>query len=117
MIVIKEKQVLMQFRSKDFSFVEDKPIDDLHHIFREIKVKPNLSQNTAISLLCCFDEHAEKTDQLASAASEIFDVEVEKNLTLLTIRHYDDATIKKLTENKVIVLTQKTPVTIQLLMR
>lgn len=116
-IVIKEKQVLMQFRSKDFSFVEDKPVDDLHHIFREIKVKPNLSQNTAISLLCCFDEHAEKTDQLASAASEIFDVEVEKNLTLLTIRHYDDATIKKLTENKVIVLTQKTPVTIQLLMR
>lgn len=116
-IVVKEKQVLMQFRSKDFSFVEDKPVDDLHHIFREIKVKPNLSQNTAISLLCCFDEHAEKTDQLASAASEIFDVEVEKNLTLLTIRHYDDATIKKLTENKVIVLTQKTPVTVQVLMR
>lgn len=116
-IVVKEKQVLMQFRSKDFSFVEDKPVDDLHHIFREIKVKPNLSQNTAISLLCCFDEHAEKTDQLALAASEIFDVEVERNLTLLTIRHYDDATIQKLTENKVIVLTQKTPVTIQALMR
>lgn len=116
-IVVKEKQVLMQFRSKDFSFVEDKPVDDLHHIFREIKVKPNLSQNTAISLLCCFDEHAEKTDQLAQSASLIFDVEVERNLTLLTIRHYDNATIEKLTENKVIVLTQKTPVTVQVLMK
>jgi aspartate kinase len=116
-IVIKEKQVLMQFRSKDFSFVEDKPVDDLHHLFRDIKVKPNLSQNTAISLLCCFDEHAEKTDLLAQSASLIFDVEVERNLTLLTIRHYDEATIKKLTENKMIVLQQKTPETVQLLMR
>ena len=116
-IVVKEKQVLMQFKSKDFSFVEDKPVDDLHHIFREIKVKPNLSQNTAISLLCCFDEHAEKTDLLAQSASLIFDVEVERNLTLLTIRHYDEATISKLTKDKIIVLKQKTPVTIQVLMR
>ncbi|RYY72220.1 MAG: aspartate kinase [Chitinophagaceae bacterium] len=116
-IVLKENQVLMQFKSKDFSFVEDKPVENLHHLFREIKVKPNLSQNTAISLLCCFDDHAEKTDLLAQSASLIFDVEVEKNLTLLTIRHYDEATITKLTENKVIVLQQKTPETVQLLMR
>jgi aspartate kinase len=116
-IVIKDKQVLIQFRSKDFSFVEDKPVEDLHHLFRDIKIKPNLSQNTAISLLCCFDEHAEKTDLLAQSASLIFDVEVERNLTLLTVRHYDEATIQKLTENKVIVLQQKTPETVQVLMR
>ena len=116
-IVIKEKQVLMQFKSKDFSFVEDKPVEQLHHIFKEIKVKPNLSQNTAISLLCCFDEHAEKTDRLASEASEIFDVIVEKDLTLLTIRYYDEATIEKLTTEKTVVLTQQTPVTVQMLMK
>ena len=116
-IVVKENQVLMQFKSKDFSFVEDKPVEDLDHLFKAIKVKPNLSQNTAISLLCCFDDHAEKIDQLASAASEIFDVEIEKNLSLLTIRHYDAATIKKLTENKLIVLEQKTLETVQMLVR
>jgi aspartate kinase len=116
-IVVKEKQVLMQFKSKDFSFVEDKPVDSLHRIFREIKIKPNLSQNTAISLLCCFDDHPEKIDALAIAASEIFDVEVEKNLSLLTIRHYDAATIEKLTMQKAVVLEQKTPVTVQMLVR
>jgi aspartate kinase len=52
-IVIKEKQVLIQFKSKDFSFVEDKPVAQLHEIFRKVKMKANLSQNTAISLLCC----------------------------------------------------------------
>ncbi len=116
-IVVKEKQVLMQFKSKDFSFVEDEPVEELDHLFKAIKVKPNLSQNTAISLLCCFDEHAEKTDALAAAASAIFDVEVEKNLSLLTIRHYDAATIEKLTKDKVIVLEQKTAVTVQMVMR
>jgi aspartate kinase len=116
-IVVKEKQVLIQFKSKDFSFVEDKPVEDLHHLFEMVKVKPNLSQNTAISLLCCFDDHTEKMDALASQASLLFDVEVEKNLSLLTIRHYDAATIEKLTKDKVIVLEQKTQETLQMLMR
>ena len=46
-----------------------------------------------------------------------WDTEVEKNLSLLTIRHYDAATIERLTKDKVIVLEQKTPVTVQMLMR
>ncbi|MEO5943978.1 MAG: aspartate kinase [Ferruginibacter sp.] len=116
-IVIKEKQVLIQFKSKDFSFVEDKPVAQLHEIFRSVKTKANLSQNTAISLLCCCDDHYEKIDQLALEASVIFDVELERNLSLLTIRHYDEETIKKLVKDKVVVLEQKTINTVQLVLR
>ncbi len=116
-IVVKEHQVLMQFKSKDFSFVEDKPVEELHQLFEKVKVKPNLSQNTAISLFCCFDDHAEKIDALAAEASVLFDVELEKNLSLLTIRHYDAASIEKLTRDRVVVLEQKTSVTLQALMR
>ncbi len=116
-IVDKAKQVLIQFKSKDFSFVEDEPVHQLHELFNQVKIKPNLSQNTAISLLCCFDDKAEKIDKLAADASLIFDVEVERNLALLTIRHYDEETIKTLTAGKQIVLEQKTPQTIQVLMR
>lgn len=116
-IVNKEKQVLIQFKSKDFSFVEDRPIQELHDIFRRVKIKPNISQHTAISLLCCFDEHAEKVDQLAQAAAEIFDVSLERNLTLLTIRHYNKEKINALTEGKKILLEQKTTDTVQVVMR
>ncbi len=116
-IVYKENQVMIQFRSKDFSFVEDKPVEDLHLLFEKAKVKPNLSQNTAISLLCCFDEHPDKINALAAEASVLFDVELERNLSLLTIRHYDEASIQKLTANRVIVLEQRTPITLQVLMR
>jgi aspartate kinase len=116
-IVVKKDQVLMQLNSKDFSFVEEKPLGMLHHMFAEIKIRPNLSQNGAISLLCCFDNKSEKIEKLALAAAEIFDVQIEKNLTLLTIRYYTEEKIRELTKGKIIVLEQKTTETIQVLMR
>ena len=116
-IVLMKDQVLMQLSSKDFSFVEEKPISRLHEIFDSIKIRPNLSQNGAISLLCCLDNRPEKIDKLAALASEIFDVQLEKNLTLLTVRHYNDTTINDLTKGKTILLEQKTVETIQVLMR
>ncbi len=116
-IVLKKDQVLMQLSSKDFSFVEEKPISLLHEIFDHIKIRPNLSQNGAVSLLCCLDNWPDKIDKLAALAAEIFDVQIEKNLTLLTVRHYDEATIDDLTKGKTILLEQKTVETIQVLMR
>ncbi|MBU3714429.1 MAG: aspartate kinase [Ferruginibacter sp.] len=116
-IVNKQKQVIIQFKTKDFSFMEDRPIHQLHELFKEVKVKPNLSQNTAISLLCCFDDHAEKIDLLAGKASELFDVTVEKDLTLLTVRHYNQETLNKLSQNKTVVLEQKTTETAQMVVR
>ncbi len=116
-IVLKSNQVLIHFRSKDFSFMEGKALGQLHKIFNTVKLQPNLTQNTAISFVCCFDGHAEKTGQIAADASSLFDVDVERDLSLLTIRHYDAATIAKLTDGKNIILEQRTPETMQAVIR
>lgn len=116
-IVLKRKQVMIRFGSRDFSFIEGKPMEQLHNIFKQIKLQPNLSQNTAISLICCFDDLGERTDQIAQEASQYFDVDMEKDLSLLTIRHYDQPTIAKFTEGKNIILEQRTPVTMQRMVR
>jgi aspartate kinase len=116
-IVVKNKQVLMKLSSRDYSFVEDTLVGKLHHFLDELKMRTNLSQNGAISLLCCLDDHSEKIEKLALAASEFFDVVVEKDLTLLTIRHYTNDTIEKLTAGKVQVLSQKTSDTLQVLLK
>lgn len=116
-IVAKENQVLMQFRTKDFSFVEEKPINQLHELFEQVKLSPNLSQTTAISIFSCLDDKPEKIERLALAASELFEVQIERGLTLLTIRHYNEAIVKKLTDNKVELLSQKTKETIQVLIK
>jgi aspartate kinase len=116
-IVVKKNQVLMELSSKDYSFVEEKPMSQLHAMFAKIKIQPNLTQNGAVGLLCCLDDKPEKIEKLALAASEIFDVRIEKNLTLLTIRHYTREKYEELIKGKTVVLMQRTPETVQVLMR
>ena len=115
--VVKQKQVLLHLTSQDYSFVGDELIISLYQIFKEIKIKPNLIQTGAVSLQLCVDDRADKVELLASKASAIFDVQIEKDLELLTIRHYTDDIISQLTLNKNILLTQKTSETFQALYR
>lgn len=116
-IVVKDKQVLLELSSKDFSFVGEEYVSRLYELFAQIKIRPNLIQNGAISILCCLDDKPEKIEKLALAASEIFDVQVKKDLTLLTIRHYTREKFDELTKGKTILLTQRTTETVQALMQ
>lgn len=116
-IVLKQNQILMHLHSKDFSFVGESLTANLYNLFSEIKIKPNLIQIGAVSLHICLDDRPDKIEKLALAASEFFEVSIEKELTLLTIRHYKNETLKNLTEGKEIVLKQQSPQTVQVLMR
>ena len=116
-IILKYNQVLLTLSSIDFSFVGEQPMIKLYKIFEDLKIKPNLIQTTAISILLCMDDVAEKIESVALSAAEIFNVQIEKSLTLWTIRHYNEKTIQQLTRDKNIALEQKTEETIQILMR
>jgi aspartate kinase len=115
--VLKQKQVLIYLHSNDFSFVGEQPISRLYSIFGKLHLMPNLLQTGAISFQICVDDHPEKIEQLATMASEFFDVQLEKNLTLLTIRHYNNDLIEELTKDKDVVLMQKTTGTVQVLFK
>lgn len=114
-IVLKQNQALLHLNSQDFSFVGEEPMSALYHLFSKIKIKPNLIQTGAIGVQICLDDRPQKIEQLAVQAGSLFDVQVEKDLTLLTIRHYNDTILEKLVSGKQVVLTQKTTVTVQVL--
>lgn len=116
-VVIKENQSLLHLNSQDFSFVGEEPMSRLYQLFGKIKMRPNLIQTGAISVQVCLDFRAERIDQLASEAAGMFDVQVEKELSLLTIRHYNTEILEKLTAGKNIVLTQRTKETVQVLFK
>jgi len=116
-IVLKEKQVMIELISKDFSFVGEHHVATLYSLMGKLKIKPNLTQNAAISFITVLDDRPDKIEKLAFEVSEIFDVQVTKGLTLLTIRHYDKETVEKLTNEKTTLLRQQTADTIQLLMQ
>lgn len=115
-IVMKENQVLLHLKSKDFSFIGEQSVAKLYHLFEQLAFRPNLTQNGAISLTCCLDDRPEKLEQLALAAAAYFDVTVEKGLRLLTVRHYVPGIIAELAGQQKIVLQQQTPETVQLVL-
>ncbi len=102
--------------SRDFSFIGEQHVGHLYHLFEKLHVKPNLTQNGAISFVCVLDDRAEKIEKLALEASSFLNVKVVKELSLLTIRHYTKEVFEKLTERKKVLLRQQTPETIQVLM-
>lgn len=116
-IVVKQNQALIKLESRDFSFVGEHYVSDLYELFGNLKIKPNLVQTGAISILCCLDDRPDKIEKLALSAAAAFEVTVEKNLTLLTIRHYTRDKFDELTKDKTIILTQRTTETIQALLK
>jgi aspartate kinase len=115
-IVYKHNQVLIELKSKDFSFVGEGLTAEVYKIFQSIKFKPNLIQSAAISLLCVVDDFSDKVQEFALKASGVFDVNVSRDLILLTIRHYNDQILSELVGDKQTVLRQQTPETVQVLM-
>ena len=73
-------------------------------------------QSGAVSIQLCLDDRADKLDKFAHASAEIFDVEVEKGFTLLTIRHHQPGLLDGMTTGKKIRLLQQTPDTVQALL-
>ena len=115
-IVLKEKQVLLEMSSRDFSFVGEHHVGQLYHLFEQLHIKPNLTQNGAISFLCVIDDREEKIEKLALGAAAELDVQVKKGLSLLTIRHYNNAVMDKLINGKTVLLRQQTKETVQFLL-
>lgn len=114
-IVLKSKQVLVTMTTTDFSFVGDHHMQELYRMMESLHLKPNLMQTGAISLMISLDDQPEKINRFAQLASGIFEVQVEKGLSLLTIRHYTNATIEQHLAGKKAVLQQQSRETLQFL--
>jgi aspartate kinase len=115
-VVMKKNQVLVHLHSKDFSFVGEKPIADLYQLLAEINIKPNLIQTGAVTIQVCLDDRSDKIEKLAFGASGFFEVQIEKNLVLCTIRHYNEEILQKMIAGHTIGLRQQSPETVQVLM-
>lgn len=107
-IVIKHNQIMMELKTRDFSFVGDTHAYQIYQWFNEHSLRPTLTQNGAISLTLAFDNWEDKIARFSAAAAELFDVHLTPGLTLTTIRHYDNGSLEKYIANKEILVKQQT---------
>ncbi|MEO8088620.1 MAG: aspartate kinase, partial [Bacteroidota bacterium] len=115
--IFKTSQILFSISAKDFSFVAEDALSNIFKTFANHKVKINLMQNSAISFSVCADNDEFKIPALIEDLRRDFKVLYNDNLRLVTVRHYYQSTIDKLTKDKTILLEQRSRHTAQLVMK
>lgn len=116
-IIWKREQVLLSFSAKDFSFIAEDHLSKVFSTFAENRLRINMMQNAAISFSIAVDYKKEKIDNIIEQLHADFSITRNDNLSLLTVRHYNQGIIDKLTLNKDVLLRQISRTTIQLLVR
>lgn len=115
--IFKRKQVLLSISPKDFSFIVEHNLRDIFNTFHEHRVKINLMQNSAISFSVCAGGDQVRIDALIEDLSRSFRVKYNNQVELLTIRHYDQNTIDRLTEGKEVLVIQRSRQTARIVMK
>ncbi len=108
----KKDQMLISIRPKDYSFVIEENLGPIFSIIAKYRLKVNLTQNSAISFSLCVD-NSKNIDKLIEALNADYEVRYNDNLELITIRHYDTNSINQMTEERSILLEQKSRDTAQ----
>ncbi len=112
--IVKKDQVLISLSSLDFSYIVE---DNISHIFKllsQYKMKVDVIQNSAISFSVCIDNLYDNLEALLHHLKAKFKVDCYKNVSLYTIRHYDQKAIGSIINGREVLLEQITPETVQI---
>ncbi|MBS1637207.1 MAG: aspartate kinase [Bacteroidetes bacterium] len=115
--IFKINQLLLSIQPKDFSFIAEDNLSAIFNTFSKHGVKIHVMQLSAISFSVCVDHDTRKTDSLIRELQQHYKVLYNSGLELMTIRYYDDETIGKLTQDKTVLLEQRSRFTVQMVMR
>lgn len=115
--IFKLNQVLVSLTPKDFSFIIEENLAHIFNFLNEEKIRINLMQNSAVSFSFMVDASKVNLDKLVHYFKDEYLIKYNDNLELVTIRHYDEPTIKRVTLGKKIILEQKSRQTARLVIQ
>jgi aspartate kinase len=113
--IVKRNQLLISLSSIDFSFIMEENISEIFAIFHQFKLKVNLIQNSAISFSVCVEDKFGNFKDVNAILSKKFKVDFTENVTLYTIRHFDEKAAQTVEENKTVILKQVSRETMQII--
>ena len=115
--IIKQNQILLSITPKDFSFIVEQNMSEIFNKIALVGAKVNVMQNSALSFSICLDLNSGQLEQLLNLLKKDFIVKYNDGLELVTIRHYNQETINRLTQGKQVFLEQRTRQTVRLLLK
>ena len=112
--IVKKNQVLISLSSLDFSYIVEENISEIFNLLHHYKMKVDVIQNSAISFSVCIDNLYNNLEKLIQHLKAKFKVTVYENVSLYTIRHYNEKAIDTIENGKTILLKQLTKETVQM---
>ena len=115
-VIVKKNQVLISVSNADLSLFQQKNFNEVLHQANDLSINLNIVQSSAISCSFTIDQNF---------SSEIFLKKLEKklkvsynnNLSLVTIRHYNQKIVKNIIFEKKIYLQQKSRNTVSFVLK
>ncbi|MBC91338.1 MAG: aspartate kinase [Flavobacteriaceae bacterium] len=106
--ILKPNQTLLKLSSLDFSFIVEKNISQIFELLHKYQMKVDMIQNSAISFSVCVNNKFGRLDDLVKNLNTKFKVDVNENVDLYTVRHFNQKSIDKIKNNgKKILLEQR----------
>ena len=112
--IVKKNQLLVSLSSIDFSFIMEENISEIFGLLHQYKMKVSLIQNSAISFSICVEDKFGNFNELKNILSKKFKVSYNENVSLYTIRHFNEKAAQMVEENKEVVLKQVSRETMQI---
>ena len=81
-------------------------ISEIFSLFHQYKLKVNLIQNSAISFSVCVEDKFDNFKEMNTILSKKFKVDFTENVTLYTIRHFNDTAAETVENGKKVILKQ-----------
>lgn len=114
--IFKLNQVLISLSPKDFSFIIEENLEEIFSYLNKQNIRINIMQNSAVSFSFCCDKDRIDIDEIVRHFESKYIVKYNEPLELVTIRHYDEQTINRVTVDKKVLLEQKTRETARMIL-
>ena len=115
--IVKRNQVLLKLSSLDFSFIVEDNISEIFKLFHDHRLKVDLIQNSAISFSVCLDNKFRGLQPLLEELKRKFKVVCHEDVSLYTVRHFNDVAVKSLQNGKSVLVEQRGKETVQLVVK
>lgn len=113
--ILRDNQILISVSSLDFSYIVEENISHIFKLLHLHKMKVRSIQNSAISFSVCMENKYDHLEPLILQLKAKYDVKVDLDVKLYTIRHYNAEAIDEIEKNKTVLMKQITPETVQLI--
>src|SRR5690606_25473933 len=116
-VVVKKNQRMLSISTRDLSFVAEHHLRRLFTLFDMHRIRVNLMRNTASSFTVCSTDNHNRINRLLEEIEQEFNIVNERDLELITIRHYQDPIVDEMKNGKIVLFEERIPKTVQLVLK